>query len=334
MANQLTKQILQYYAGKRILITGASGYLAANLIGMLKKIDCTIIRLSRTNNLLAISSTAKIVDIHGDIRTKEIWEQSLDNVDIVYHFAAQTSVYSAKDDPYADLQANVVPMLNLLETCKNKNLNPIILFSGTATEVGIIESLPIAETCKDLPITIYDMHKLMAENYLKYYCYKKIVRGATLRLANVYGPGPTSSDTGRGVLNMMIQKALDGKDLTVYGKGDCLRDYIYAEDVISAFLLTPIHIEQANGNYFVLGSGKGYTIAEAINLIADRAALKTKQQVKVKYIEPPPALSPIETRNFIADTKQFALATGWRACYSLTDGIDRTMDVFLECENN
>ena len=305
----MDEQALSHFKKKRILLTGASGYLATKLADALKDVDCTIIRLSRTKDLEAICSKAKIVDIDGDIRTKELWEQTLEGVDIVYHFAAQTSVYVAKDDPYADLQANVVPMLNLLETCRSKKLAPAILFSGTVTEAGIVECLPVSETCNDSPITIYDMHKLIAENYLKYYCRRNVVRGATLRLANVYGPGP-SGNAGRGVLNMMVQKALAGEELTIYGKGDCLRDYVYIDDVVCAFLTAAKNIHKLNEKHFIIASGQGHTLAQAIN----------------KHIKPQSEMSPIEERNFVANTGQFEQATGWKANYSLIDGISTMMD--------
>jgi len=324
-------QILSYFKNKRILVTGASGYLATNLTDALKDVDCTIIRLSGTQALDSLCSKAKVLDRHGDIRTKEIWEQTLEGTDVVYHFAAQTSVYVAKKDPYADFQANVVPMLNLLETCRNKNLNPIILYSGTVTQAGITESLPVNETCMDTPITIYDMHKLMAEKYLNLYRHQKIVRGATLRLANVYGPGPRGH-FDRGVLNMMIQRALAGEPLTIYGKGDCLRDYVYIDDVVRAFLTAAKSIDKLNGKQFIIASAQSHTIAEAINLVADQAALRTRQRVEVEHIKPPSALSPIEARNFIADTGLFERATGWHSKYRLVDGIGSMMDGALEAK--
>jgi nucleoside-diphosphate-sugar epimerase len=325
----VNNQIPSYFAGKKILVTGASGYLATNLIRSLKNIDCTIVRLSRDSKLLPVKGIVKIVDIAGDICDRETWVRVLENVDIVYHFAAQTSVYAADENPLADLEINVLPMLNLLETCRNMGRQPVVIFSGTVTEVGIPKSLPVNETHEDCPITIYDLHKLMAENYLKYYSQKGIVKGTILRLPNIYGPGPKSSSADRGILNMMMRKALEGELLTVYGKGEFLRDYIYVEDVIAAFLNAAIYITQLNGKHFVLGSGEGHTIDQAINLVADRVAFKTGKRVPVKHINPPIVQSSIEERNFVADTQQFCLATGWKAHYSLIDGIDRTLEALF-----
>lgn len=324
----MNNQELSFFTGKRILITGASGYLATNLINRLEDINCTIIRLSRdSKRLFPVKGVANAVDIAGDIRAREIWEVALEGVDIVYHFAAQTSVYVADKDPLADLENNVIPMLNLLETCRSRGWQPTIIFSGTVTEVGILKSLPVNETHKDCPVTIYDIHKLMAENYLKHYSQQGTVRGTTLRLSNVYGPGPKSSSNDRGVINMMVGKALAGEPLTVYGKGDCLRDYIYIDDVISAFLSAAINIKELNGKHFVIGSGRAHTIAEAFNLVAERVAAKTGKRVSVDHIAPCASRSPIEERNFIADTEQFSQATGWHHRYALSEGIDRMLEV-------
>lgn len=151
-------------------------------------------------------------------------------------------------------------------------------------------------------MTVYDLHKLAAETYLKCYAADGVVRGAVLRLANLYGPG-SSSSPDRGVLAAMIRRALKGEALTIYGSGQYLRDYVYVEDVVQAFPL-----------------------AEAFSLVADRVARRTGCRVPVVHVEPSAGQAAIEARNFVADSSQFTRVTGWRARWSLAEGIDATIE--------
>jgi UDP-glucose 4-epimerase len=313
--------------GKRLLITGGGGYLAYGLVNRLKGVRCSIIRLGRSaDKFTPFPGRARISDVVGDVRERQVWNTVLDETDVVFHFAAQTSVYIANQDPVADFNSNVLPMLHLLEACRSKRLNPIVVFAGTATEVGTARTIPVNETFPDRPVTIYDMHKLMAENYLKYYTREETVRGTTLRLANVYGPGPASSSADRGVLNMMLRRALAGEPITVYGEGNQIRDYIYLDDVTNAFLNGVAAIENTKGRNFVIGSGEGHTILEAMTMVSERVALKTGVRSRVIHIEPPQPQSLIEARNFVADSSLFCKLTGWRTRMTLAEGIDRTIE--------
>lgn len=327
MDKQWNGEALKAYEGKRVLVTGATGYLGTNLIERLRQVDCHIIRLCRqAAPSLPKDCEGRIEDVVGDISGHEIWKRVMEGVDTVFHFAAQTSAYVANEDPPADLNSNVMPMLHMLEACRRQGRRPIILFSGSVTVAGIPVRLPVDETHPDDPATVYDLHKLMAERYLKWYTSQGIVNGAILRLANVYGPGPKSSRSDRGVLNQMIRKALVGEPLTVYGAGDNLRDYVYVDDVIQAFLHGARNIEAIRGKHFVIGSGQGHTIDQALNLVADRVALKTGNRVKVTHITPPFPQPPIELRNFVADPGSYTRATGWKAECSLAEGIDRSVE--------
>ncbi|TAN42034.1 MAG: NAD-dependent epimerase/dehydratase family protein [Nitrospirae bacterium] len=323
-----------FFGGKKILVTGASGYLANNLIGQLADEDCSIVRLSRREFPKSVANRkAKIEDIQGDICDPMLWHDLLRKVDVVYHLAAQTSVYVAEDDPEADWRINVLPMLNILQACRKNHYRPMIVFAGTVTEAGIPPRLPVNEQQCDMPVTVYDLHKLWAEQYLRHYVRLGIVSGCVLRLANVYGPGPKSSSADRGIINLMMLRAISGKELTVYGTGEFIRDYVYIDDVVEAFLRASIYVEKVNGRYFVIGSGKGTTIVEAINMVADRVAARTSKRVDVRHIDPPDGLSVIESRNFIADTNSYNVATGWLAAYSLVDGIDKTLDAVFNTVN-
>jgi nucleoside-diphosphate-sugar epimerase len=323
-------KIMASYEGKRILITGGAGFLATNLINLLKNVDCHIVRLDQPGTLcLPVNGIAKIEDVTGDVRERATWDRVLADIDLIFHFAAQTSAYVANADPLSDLNSNVVPMMHLLETCRQQRWRSTVLFSSTVTVAGIPKKLPVDETHPDNPMTVYDLHKLMAEQYLKWYISQGIVQGAILRLANVYGPGPKGSRSDRGILNQMIRQALTGKAVTVYKPADRLRDYVYVEDVACAFLKAVRNIEAINGQHFIIGSGQAHNLEQVMNLVADRVALKTGQRVAVNYIQPPSPQLPIEARNFVADSRRFSQATGWHAQYLLAEGIDRTVEVFL-----
>lgn len=321
---------MNFFKNKKIVVTGGAGYLASNIIALLKDVDCHVVRLGRNGAHFApITGAVRIQDVHADVRDDSIWKV-LGDADIVFHLASQTSVYAAQEDPNADLNVNVHPMLAMLEACRKNKWHPTIVFAGTATEVGLPKGLPVNEDARNDPITIYDIHKLMAESYLLHYAREGVVSGTTLRLANVYGPGPRSSSADRGILNMMIGRALKGHDLTIYGDGNFMRDYVFVQDVALAFLRAASYIDQANGKYFVIGSGVGHTIAEAINLVAKRVELKADKKANVVHVAPPENLSPIENRNFVADNSSFKAAAAWKAEVSLMNGVDRTIDYYME----
>ncbi|HEY2934918.1 MAG TPA: NAD-dependent epimerase/dehydratase family protein [Acidobacteriota bacterium] len=315
---------------KRVLITGAAGYLASALLRVLGARDAQIVRFARPGSRLApVQSRFPVVDTLGDIADSSIWNTILKDAGTIFHFAGQTSASVSNRDPQADLEINVLPILRLLETCRRRDLHPALLFASTVTIAGIPRQLPVSESHPDDPLTVYDLHKLMAEHYLKYYTRQRVVSGAILRLANIYGPGPRSSSADRGILNQMIKKALDGDELTVYGAGEQVRDYVYVDDVANAFVAASDHIAQTSGRHFVIGSGKGCTISEAIHLVAARVKHRTGRQPAVKSIQPPTPQLEIETRNFVADTSAFCRATGWKPETDLVEGIDRTIDYWL-----
>lgn len=308
-------------------MTGAAGFIGGRLVNRLAAEACTIIRVARTT-LPHVDgpSAADVIDVVGDVRDRATWDRVSD-AHVVIHLAAQTSGAVAAEDPAADFHANVTPMRHLLASCRQRRVHPIVVFAGTATEAGTPSRLPVTEDEADDPITAYDRHKLMAEDDLKAAASHGAVCGATLRLANVYGPGARGARQDRDVLNRMIAAAVQGQPLTVYGAGEYVRDYVFIEDVVDAFLLAAAHPDRINGRHFVVGSGRGVTIREAFELVAARVEARTGRRVPVITADPPGGLSDIQRRHFVADSSRFAAATGWRASWSLADGIDRTIEV-------
>jgi UDP-glucose 4-epimerase len=318
---------LLVHAGKTIAVTGAAGFLGGRLVSRLAAVDCQIIRVARSVQPPLDAMAATVVDIAGDVGQPDTWDRVAD-ADVIFHFAAQTSTAAAADDPDRDFYDNVTPMRLLLETCRQRRQRPLVLFAGTVTQTGIPSRLPVDEDAPDDPITVYDRHKLMAEGDLKAAASQGDVRGATLRLSNVYGPGAPGLRKDRDVLNRMIRSAVEGRPLTVFGSGEYVRDYVFIDDVVDAFVAAAAHPEPVNGRHFVVGSGRGVTIREAFELISARVRLLTGTTVPVTTTDRGGALLAIDQRHFVADPSRLSAATGWRPSWSLTDGIDRTIEAF------
>lgn len=319
------------YQHKRLLITGSTGYIATRFIETLSDVECHITRLSRLGTTFPpMLGQAQIEAVTADLHDPDTWEQLLEGIDYLFHFAAQTSFYISQAEPLLDWRANFLPLRHILESCRKNGWAPVILLAGTVTQAGIPLYQPVDEKHPDQPTTFYDLHKLTAESHLNYYASQGIVRGLTLRLANVYGPGPRSSSADRGILNGMIRRALHGETLTIYGDGRFIRDFIYIDDLVNAFLTAGAEIEKTNASYYVIGSGQGWTIAEAVQLAARQVEQKAGRHVSVTHVTPPAELLPIESRDFVADTTKFTQDSGWKAKIFLEEGLNRTIDYYLQ----
>ncbi len=325
----MVHQDISYYRDKTILITGGTGYLGFSLAQKLSSVACDIILLSRKNAIPEIpNSLANISLVTNDVKSSEMWIDLLQGVDIVFHFAAQTSSKYANENPRDDMASNLFPVVDIIEACQKYDYFPDIIFSATSTQVGLTLDPPIKEDRIDAPVTVYDINKLAAEKYLMYYSNQLGRRAVSLRLTNVYGPGPASSKNDRGILNMMVKRALHKEPLTVYGDGEFIRDYVYVDDVINAFLTAGAQINKLKGDYYLIGSGVGYTIKAMMKEIADQVEQKVGHKSAIEHVPMPNGISAIEFRNFVADTSKFRQQTAWRPEHPLQEGIKKTIEFF------
>jgi len=314
---------------KNILITGGAGnigsLLAQSLIGRCRSVVCSDRREPVKNQ----GDSRNITFIEQDITQDNVWSSFEGKIDLIFHLAAQTSAYRSNESIAEDWKINVKPVIGFLDSLKNKSWRPAMVFSSTATVVGLVNTWPVASNTREVPTTIYDIHKLTVEKYLKYYHEQMGGVSASLRLANVYGPGggdPTSQD--RGIVNQMIRKALSKEALTIYGQGDYVRDYIYIQDVVNAFVCAGEHVESLNGEAYFVGTGKGHTIGQLAEKISKEASRRTGQNVAIKQQPFPAGALSIEQRSFVADSKDFQQLTGWKPAVNLDQGLSLTAEYF------
>jgi nucleoside-diphosphate-sugar epimerase len=321
--------------GRHILVTGARGFIGGAIVQRLAATNCTLIRASRTPLPEPHNNVANVYDLVGNPSDPAFWQQAVTHhrADLIFHLAGQTSAYVAENDPEFDRKANVEPMRQLLDAVAASGRVIDILYAGTVTQAGLTEALPVDENTEDNPITVYDNHKLASEQMLEHAAESGIVRGTTLRLPNIFGPGTSVGSGDRGVLNKIIAKALMGAEISCFGDGHELRDYLFIDDVVEAFVLTSLAMEKASGQHFVLGTGKGYSLRETFELVAQHVGNATGTTVSIGRIPWPESALAIERRNFIADSSAIQRVAGWQAQIDLVEGIDCTIAALDHKEN-
>jgi UDP-glucose 4-epimerase len=318
------------YAGKRVLITGANGYIGTVILGLLKDADCGVRGLvppelvSLEASLQAIGPSS--LEIAGaDIRTVEDYIPFVEGFDLVIHLAAQTSHYEANERPREDFALNVAPVLRLLEACRTQKRPPRVVFASSATVVGLPQALPVTEDAFCRPITMYDIHKLCAEEYLRFFAREHGVPSCSLRLANVYGESPTATKTSRGVVNQMARRALAGEDLTVFGSGAWLRDYVHLSDVAEAFLAAgSLPESELGGRSFNVCTGTGTAFRDVLAMLRDAAEKMSGRRSNIVHVDK--VLSPIDERSYVGSHDALTRACGWTPQIDLATGLGRLLD--------
>ena len=323
---------LERYRGKTVLVTGGTGFIGSAVVGALNAADARIlvVRGRHDGSVAHADGAARIEMLDADVRSASFWDEAVGETDCVFHFAAQTSSRRANRHPVEDLEANLAPVARFVDACQRLDRRPDIVFAGTVTQVGYTTEYPLDESVRDAPITVYDINKLAAEQYLRYYASEAGGQSVTLRLPNVYGPGPRSRHEDRGILNMMIRKAIAGEPLTVYGSGEYVRDFVHVRDVVSAFLAAGASFGTVAGHHYVLGSGDGHTVLDMVRLVRDLVAVATGTRVEIQHVPPPAELSRIEYRSFVAESRRFRTDTGWSPSLTLADGVAQTIRHLLD----
>lgn len=287
------KNILNKFLDQKILITGANGYIGNEL-----KI------FFNENKIYPKCST-------GDLSNKEIWKKNLDrDIDIIFHLAAA-------EGKNKNISMNSRSVLALLEVCIEKNIRPKIIYASSSNLFGLTNSKVVNENSKSLPLSEYSASKFLGENYLKQFHRKYKIPSIILRIPNIYGPSSIKKNFKKSVINKVVSQSIKKKELLLFNNRNCLRDFLYIDDVVKAFVISSLMDKKLfNGNFYLLSSKEKTTIHDTWKII------QNKTNNDNLTIDDNNILSPMEYRDFTADSSRFRALTGWESKIKLNEGID------------
>jgi UDP-glucose 4-epimerase len=317
--------MLPSFQGRRVLITGGAGMLGSTLAHRLVELDASVRVLDTMapdygGNAFNLSGIyPKIQFVQGDIRDAEALLPCAEGTDYVFNLAAQVSYTDSNIDMLKDLDINCRGQLAVLEACRRAGNRPKVIFASSRFVYGRIERNPVDEAHPLNCLSIYGIHKLTGEKYHRFYYERFGLPTVSLRIANPYGPRQQMKHSKYGIANWFIRQALDGKPLTVYGKGTQKRDYIYVEDIAEAFLQVALS-PATDGQVYNVGSGRGVPFREMAEIIAELVP-----GTAVTETEWNPGNYFVETGDYISDISKIQQDTGWAPKTSLREGIARTV---------
>jgi UDP-glucose 4-epimerase len=321
---------LEFYRGRRVLLTGGLGFIGSNLARRLAELGADILIIDSLlpdygGNLFNIAGIEDRVRVNiADIRQGTTMNYLVRDREVIFNLAGQVSHIDSMRDPHTDLEINCRSQLTILEACRQHNPRTKVVFAGTRQIYGRAERLPVDETHLVKPTDINGINKAAGEYYHMVYNNVFGVRTCSLRLTNVYGPRQLIRHNRQGFIGWFIRIALEGGEIHVFGDGSQIRDFVYVDDVADAFLRAGAS-DATNGDVFNVGGNEPIMHRDLVDLL-----LRTAGRGSVRFVEWPPEKKRIDIGSFYSDSSKFERVTGWRPTVGLAEGLARTLAYYGE----
>lgn len=323
------------------LVTGGAGFIGCNLAhrllssGRKVRVLDNLSRPGVEQNLqwLRQQHGALLEFVRADVRDAAAVAQAMGGVQQVFHFAAQVAVTTSLDNPQEDFAINALGTLNVLEAARARPVPPAIIMTSTNKVYGGLEDLALSvQGTRYLPVDAtvtgtgigenrpldfhspYGCSKGTADQYVVDYARSYGMTTLVFRMSCIYGPRQFGTED-QGWVAHFILRALRGERITLYGDGMQVRDVLFVDDLVDAFLLAEQNAHRLKGRAFNMGGGPQNAIS--LQDLLDRIEQLHGQRPSVSF----DAWRTGDQRYYVSDTRGFQRETGWKARVGAEEGI-------------
>lgn len=317
------------YKGKRVLVTGADGFIGSHLAELLVKNEAEVKALVHYNSfnswgwLDKVSCRDQIDIVPGDVRDYNQMLKITQNVDTIFHLAALIAIPYSYDAPASYVDTNINGTLNICQSALHNNVHQVI-HTSTSEVYGTAQYVPIDELHPLQPQSPYSATKIGADVIAKSFFHSFGLPLCIARPFNTFGP----RQSARAVIPTIITQIASGQKEIKLGDTTPTRDLNYVLDTCKGFLLLGLSGE-TSGETINIGSGHEYSIQEVFDTIRD---LMGKD---ITLVHDPVRIRPENSEVFrlLASTRKIRKLVDYEPDYSLEKGLNETIDWFTDPAN-
>lgn len=317
-----------FWKGRNTFVTGATGFVGANLTKELLSHDANIICLRRDvthpNSLDLLGLRDRVTIVDGSVEDLELISRVLNEyeIDAVFHLAAQALVGAANRSPLSTFESNIRGTYILLEACRINPTVKRVVVASSDKAYGSHASLPYTEDLSLKGLFPYDVSKTCTDLLAQSFAETFGLPVAITRSANIYGPADTNLSR---IIPGTIISIMKGERPIIRSDGTPVRDFVFTSDIAAGYLLLAERIDEARGEAFNFGSGEPVSMLDLVERIIRSMGQEGK-------LEPNVLLTAKIEREIDAqylDSGKVRARYGWQPAVTLDEGLAATIDWYL-----
>ncbi|HUR46897.1 MAG TPA: NAD-dependent epimerase/dehydratase family protein [Candidatus Saccharimonadales bacterium] len=324
-----------------VLITGGAGFIGTNLAHRFLSRKQPVLLYDNLSRPGVEQNLAWLRKKHGellqievaDVRDERKLASAVKRASKVFHFAAQVAVTTSLVDPIEDFEINARGTLNLLEAIRGMDVPPPLVFTSTNKVYGDLQDVKLEVRggryepsdpslrhhgfSEQRPLNFhspYGCSKGAACQYVLDYARTFHIPAVVFRMSCIYGWHQFGNEDQGWVAHFLL-RALEKRPITIFGDGRQVRDILFAEDLVNAFLQAMERIDAIAGEAYNMGGGPDNTISllELLDIMAELRGEKPE----VVFDD----WRPADQQYYVSDYRKFHAATGWKPQTSAKEGI-------------